>query len=175
MALDNNILTAKVVLSLWAYPELDDNVQIPLLRSMYDNDPDSRLKTAQIKIYMDGITHQRTAKLKEPYVAEEPDLGIGDNGFNYFTQERLTTYLNQLQNLGNDEGFNFLIHTIGDQAVFEGLNAIEDAAPSKTSKSRHKLTHVEQVDPADFHRFPELDVMADVQVINELFDHNQLE
>lgn len=82
---------------------------------------------------MDGLLDQRTAKVKAPYLEDYPDLGIGDNGMNYFTEDRLTRYMQELQNLGGNKGYNFLIHTIGDQGVHEALNAIQRSAVNKAS------------------------------------------
>ena len=52
-------MTAKMVLSLWAYPELSDNYQFEKIKAMYDNDKDSRLRVAAIKVYMDGLMETR--------------------------------------------------------------------------------------------------------------------
>ena len=66
----------------------------------------------------------------------------------YFTQARLQKYLKDLQDFGTGgQGFNFLIHAIGDAGVREALNAIEGSASTKRAP-RHKLTHVELVDKA---------------------------
>ncbi len=70
----------------------------------------------QIKVYVDGILESRTASTTFDYLRSEPDLGIGSRGMNYFTRERLQTYLSQLQGFRpGGEGFDFLIHTIGDK------------------------------------------------------------
>ena len=163
-ALNEKKLTAKIILSNWAYPEMNDDVQIQKLKDLFTNDKSSRLRQSQIKVYMDGIVTTRTAKLMEPYDETYPDLGIGNKGMNYFTEDRLKKYIEQLQNLGNGEGYNFLIHAIGDQGVHEALNAIQRSSSTKTSNTRHKLTHVELVDTNDLNRFASLGVIADPQV-----------
>ncbi len=162
-ALDNNKLTAKIILSHWAYPEMDDTTQINKLKDLYRNDPDKRLRQNQIKVYMDGIVTSTTAKMKTPYNVTIPEINIGNKGMNYFTQERLQSYISQLEG----KGYNFLIHAIGDQGVHEALNAIQNVQNAKSRSSRtarHKLTHVELVDPADINRFAALNVIADPQV-----------
>ncbi|TRY71803.1 hypothetical protein TCAL_11177 [Tigriopus californicus] len=157
-------LTAKMILSMWAYPAMNDTEQIAKLKSFFQRNPAKRLKKSQIKVYMDGILPTRTAKVLEPYVRKDPDLQIGDHGMNYFTENRLFEYLSQLQNLNGGEGYDFIIHQVGDGAGREALNAIEDAKPDATVETRHKLTHVELLNTKDIPRFKTLGVIADGQV-----------
>ncbi|WP_020592531.1 amidohydrolase [Kiloniella laminariae] len=157
-------LTARVNLALWAYPELADD-QMETMKSLYSNNPDRLLRINQIKVYSDGIVGNTTAKMKAPYKA---DLGLGiegNKGLNYFNEERLTTFMTELE----QTGFDFLIHTIGDQAVHESLNAIEKVRSRNglAVDRRHRLTHVEIADPLDLPRFQQLDTVADFQVAGD--------
>ncbi|OZG74754.1 amidohydrolase [Hahella sp. CCB-MM4] len=156
---DNDELTMRVSLALWAYPELDDQVQLNTLTSLYRRDPDGLLNINQIKVYSDGILHNTTAALKQPYDINLLDIP-GNRGLNYFTQARIEKYITALEPVGYD----FLIHAIGDRGVHESLNAIENAG---TESGRHRLTHVEMVDSEDLPRFAELNVTADAQVAGE--------
>ena len=61
-------ITAKMVLSLWAYPELDDNYQLPKIKAMYTNDKNSRLRISAIKVYMDGLLQTRFVTLNLLYI-----------------------------------------------------------------------------------------------------------
>ena len=85
---------------------------------------------------------------------------------NYFTEERLANYISELQNgLGeNGEGFDFMVHVIGDNATREVLNAVE-AHPN--NDARHRCTHIELVSEADWPRFKQLGVIADGQVAGD--------
>ncbi len=103
-------------------------------------------------------TVRRTASLISDYLEDFPDLGIGDRGMNYFTRERLASYLNEL---GGE--FDFLMHTIGDQAVRDALDSVEIASDGY-SDTRHKVTHLELVDAEDLPRFLEAGLIADPQV-----------
>jgi predicted amidohydrolase YtcJ len=80
---------------------------------------------------------------------------------NYFDEARLSKYASALQKAG----FDLHIHAIGDRGVREALNALETAADG--GQHRHRLTHLEIVDPEDLHRFAKLGVTADVQVSRE--------
>ncbi len=53
---------------------------------------------------MDGLLNTRSAVMKSDYLRSDPDLGDGSTrGVHYFTQQRLTNYLSQLQSgLGSD-------------------------------------------------------------------------
>lgn len=149
-------LTARINLALWAYPTEDDASQIQTLKSLYNNDNSKLLRINQVKLYMDGVIHNTTAALHTNYQEDILGNGIG-NGLNYFTQDRLAHYITQLESTG----FDFFIHSIGNRGTTEALNAIEK---SGTGKGRHRLTHLEMVQPSDLPRFNALNVTADCQV-----------
>jgi hypothetical protein len=156
---DDNKLTARFNLGLWAYPTADDVSQISALKELFSNDENSLLKINQIKLYSDGITHNTTAALHSDY-HENYFNELTNNGLNYFTEARIATYIKELESVG----FDFHIHAIGNRGVTESLNAIEQ---SGTSKGRHPLTHVEMITSADINRFKQLNVTADAQVTGE--------
>ena len=175
-ARDENALTARSVLSLWAYPNINDEEQIKHLTSLYENDVESMLRINQIKFYSDGITHNATSALLAPYEVGAYYEEVGPIGLNYFDEKRLTHYATELSKVG----FNMHIHAIGDRAVRESLNAIEAAQLANASVDnkriegkgigRHRLTHVEIVADVDKKRFAELNVIADFQLAGE-FTH----
>lgn len=146
-------LLARTSLGLWAYPQLEDDDQLAELADLYEaGRADSLLRVNQIKLYVDGIVHNTTARLREPYQRSLP--GVDSRGLYYFTPARLQRYARELTAVG----FDLHIHTIGDQAVRDALDAIEQA-----EKGRHRLTHVELVSQEDLPRFRQLGVIADFQ------------
>ncbi|MFC0118651.1 amidohydrolase [Pseudoalteromonas xiamenensis] len=152
-------LNLRVSLGLWAYPDANDERQIEELKKLYNTNFSPMLKVDQIKVYMDGILVNTTAAMKEPY--QESWLGLPeDKGLNYFTQARLEKYLEALEPVG----FDFNIHGIGDRGIHEALNAIENVT---SGNARHRITHVEVVDPLDYKRFKQLGVIADAQVAGD--------
>jgi len=160
-------LTARTTIALWAYPEeIDDELQLDQLKSMYQDDPNSFLRVNQVKLYSDGITVNTTAALLEPYL-KDYGLNIGsDIGLNYFDEQRLSYYISELEK----HGFDALVHAIGDRGVKESLNAIESAIAQNRNigrERRHRLTHVEFVSESDIPRFESLGVTADMQVAGE--------
>ncbi len=151
------LLSARSIVSLWAYSDLDDAQQIATLAAMYSNDPSSLLRVSQIKVYADGEIWHTTAALLEPYLCCSQ---AGPLGLNVFSQTRLAHYIDQLEPVG----FDFHIHAIGDRGVHEALNAIEQES---TAGARHRLTHVEMVQPSDVSRFAQLGVTADMQMSHQ--------
>ncbi len=156
---DEGKLTARVNLGLWAYPTEEDASQLTTLQSLYSYDPTRLLQINQIKLYSDGITHNTTAALNQEYVIDYFEQA-DNNGLNYFSQDRAAQYIAALEGTG----FDFHIHAIGNRGVHEALNAIEE---SGSAAGRHRLTHVEMVDPADYSRFAGLNVTADAQVAGD--------
>ncbi|MGB4074253.1 amidohydrolase [Pseudomonas sp.] len=153
-AAQNDELKARTALGLWAYPTLEDDEQLAELKAMYDaGSADSLLRVTQIKFYVDGITHNTTARLQQPYNQSLP--GVDPKGLYYFSPERLERYSRELAKVG----FDMHIHAIGDQAVSDALDAID----ATDGQGRHRITHVELVDKQDIPRFKQLEVIADFQ------------
>lgn len=152
-------LTARFNLGLWAYPTAEDTEQLKALKELFDDRSYEFLKINQIKLYVDGITHNTTAALHTNYLEDYFKLPT-NNGLNYFTQDRLEHYIKNLESAG----FDFHIHAIGNRGIHEALNAVEKGA---TSKGRHRITHVEMVDKRDLPRFKQLNITADAQVAGD--------
>ncbi|MBB6522226.1 amidohydrolase [Pseudoteredinibacter isoporae] len=93
------------------------------------------------------------------------------------TSAQLTPYLNDPENYGglilegkaladlvlavDKAGFNIHIHSIGDRAIKEALDAFEFARKNNpSSKNRFSTAHTELVRPEDHARFAQLDVVA---------------
>jgi len=156
---DDDELTVRVNLGLWAYPTEDDDSQLNTIKALYNKDDDSLLKINQIKLYSDGIVHNTTSAMHDDFLIDYFGEGM-NNGLNYFTESRIAKYIRELE----PTGFDFHIHTIGNRGVHEALNAIEAGG---TNQGRHRLTHVEYIDQSDFGRFASLNVTADAQVAGD--------
>ncbi len=169
-ARDLATLTARVNLGLWAYPyETGDSQQIADLISMYTSDLNSRLRINQVKIYSDGEIEHTSAALLQPYQLDatyfDAALVQPPVGLTYFDQARLTNYITQLE----AAGFDMHIHAIGDRGASQALNAIQaaDTANGGMLDTRHRLTHLYLVQPADIPRFATLGVIADFQMSSD--------
>lgn len=158
-------LTVRANLGLWAYPTEEDASQIAMLKSLYSFDENSFLKINQIKLYSDGIIINTTSAMHDDFNFDLFGKST-NNGLNYFTETRIAAYIVALE----ATGFDFHIHAIGNRGIHEVLNAIEQ---SGNATGRHRITHVEFVDPADFNRFGQLNVTADAQVAGDFTQPDQ--
>jgi predicted amidohydrolase YtcJ len=112
-----------------------------------------RLRIDTLKIYLDGVVESRTAHLIEDY-ADTP----GNRGGSMLSREELKQIILELDR----EGLNLHVHALGDQAVRNALDSVEDAraALGRPLAIRVALTHLQLIDPADRPRFAELNVIA---------------
>jgi predicted amidohydrolase YtcJ len=114
-------------------------------------------------MYSDGLTFNTTAALKEPYV-KNMGFPFGHKGLNYIDEKRMTHFITELEKIGYDVH----VHAIGDRGIYETLNAIEAARKVNGDiGARHRITHLEIVDPIDFPRFKKSNIIADMQVVGE--------
>jgi predicted amidohydrolase YtcJ len=135
---------------VWAPEHLDIAVaELLELRERYGSD---RLVFETIKIHYDGVHEILTAGVLEPYETDP-----GNRGGLLVDSERLTRFIGEL----NEEGIDLHLHTVGDRAAREALDAVELA--------RHRLgdlaievtlSHLETVSPDDIPRFEEFGVHA---------------
>ncbi len=124
-----------------AYQDLRANFRGPLL------------EFGGIKGFVDGTVDAKTAAMVEPYVG-------GGTGIPFWDQDQL----NETVALYDREGYQVLLHAIGDKAIHMALDAYEHAARANgTSGRRHRIEHVEVPLLADLSRFAQLGVVAVTQ------------
>jgi predicted amidohydrolase YtcJ len=130
--------------------------------------PAALLRTGMVKMSLDGVIESRTAALLAPYAGS-----TGTGSPNFSVEE-----LNQIVAMMDRRGWQIQIHAIGDRAVRMTLDAFEHAAaanPAPARGRRHRIEHVETIDPADIPRFGTLGVIASMQPIHvALGDMNSL-
>ncbi|MBV8898730.1 MAG: amidohydrolase, partial [Verrucomicrobia bacterium] len=113
------------------------------------------LKFGSAKGFLDGTVDARTALMFEPYTD-------GTRGISLWTQEEL----NRTVALYDREGFQVLLHSIGDKAIHMALDAYEYAEKTnRTAGRRHRVEHIEVPLPADLPRFKQLGVIASTQAL----------
>ncbi|BFM15659.1 amidohydrolase [Maricurvus nonylphenolicus] len=112
-----------------------------------------RLQFNTLKIHYDGVNEILTGGMLEPY-AIDPD----NRGGILFDAERLSRFMEEL----NQEGIHLHLHTVGDWATREALDAVELARGRNNNSLDIEITlsHLEIVSPEDIPRFAELDVHA---------------
>ena len=122
-------------------------------RELRDTFKGPMLNHGAIKGFLDGTVDARTAAMFEPYVG-------GGTGIPFWDQADLNTTVA----LYDREGFQVLLHAVGDKAIHMALDAYEYAAKTNgTSGRRHRIEHVEVPALADLPRFKQLGVIAVTQ------------
>lgn len=115
--------------------------------------PDALFKLGMVKLFVDGVIETHTATLLAPY-ANRPTSGPSN-----YTPDAL----NRIVTLLDARGWQVLMHAVGDGAVRMALDAVEAAAktnPVPPNGRRHRIDHIETLDPADEPRFATLGVVA---------------
>lgn len=153
-------LTLRVYQALRADATLTDAglAELEAVRTRFADDP--VLKTGAVKIIADGVIESHTAAMLEPY-ANRPAI----KGDARFTQEEL----NRVIGLLDQRGWQVMTHAIGDAAVRMTLDAYEAAAkanPAPERGRRHRIEHIETIDPDDVPRFGQLGVIAAMQPVH---------
>jgi predicted amidohydrolase YtcJ len=127
------------------------------VRKKYSDDP--LLKAGAVKLLVDGVVESHTAALLAPYT-DKPTRGSP----NYTPAQ-----LNRIVTMLDRRGWQVLIHAIGDRGVRMALDAFEVAQaanPPPARGRRHRIEHIETIDPADVPRFAELGVIASMQPLH---------
>lgn len=160
----NNLLTARISLRPWIYPDVNKQEQLNFLQQAFQNDISKLLIVNQVKMYSDGIVPYGTGRVIEPYqFTWTPEL---PNGLNYISQAAMSDWLITLFGIG----YGAHIHAIGDLGVRESLNSIEQVR-NQGSALKYNMTHLEMVDQQDLNRFRQLNVDADLQLSAEAHSH----
>jgi predicted amidohydrolase YtcJ len=126
-----------------------------------DIDPDF-LRAGVIKVFADGVMEYpaQTAALLEPYLDKNGNPTKHTGGL-YFDPQHFANLVTKL----DAAGLTVHIHAIGDRAVRASLDAFAAARAANGDRdNRDQIAHLQLVDPADFPRFKELGVMADMQL-----------
>jgi predicted amidohydrolase YtcJ len=108
-----------------------------------------------VKVFADGVMEYpaQTAALLSPHLDAEGKPTKADREL-YFDPQKLDAACLTVR-----------IHAIGDRAVRASLDAFSAARSANGNRdNRHQIAHLQLVDPADFPRFKELGVIADMQL-----------
>ncbi|MDP2391077.1 MAG: amidohydrolase, partial [Acidobacteriota bacterium] len=132
--------------------------KLAAVREKFADDP--LLKTGVVKLVADGVIESHTAAMLAPY-----DNQPGTAGDPRYTAAQL----NEAVTLLDREGWQIMTHAIGDAAVRMTLDAYEAAAkanPAPERGRRHRVEHIETIDPADVPRFGKLGVVASMEPVH---------
>ncbi len=150
-------LKVRVLASIHVDPKRPPDEEAARLARLRDAYRTPHLKATMAKIFADGVLESHTARLLEPYLDRPGDPGPLDIEPAAFG--RLASALAAA-------GFPLHVHAIGDGAVRETLDAVEEAIRVSGRRDlRHHIAHLELIHPADLPRFRALGVTADVQAL----------
>lgn len=111
------------------------------------------LRVGAIKIMMDGVIESYTAAMLAPYSNKS-----GTSGNAAWTAEQFAKTVGIADKLG----LQIFTHAIGDRAVRMALDGYSKVPPT----GRHRIEHIETIDPADMPRFAALGVLPSMQPIH---------
>ncbi|MFC3052849.1 amidohydrolase [Kordiimonas pumila] len=136
--------------------------QIPDLMAVAKSVAGPNIASHTLKIWIDGVIAQRTAALLEPYSDAH-----GEHGEPTLKPDVLNEVVKQF----DEQGFQVMIHAIGDKGIRMSLDAFEYARKHNgVTKNHHQITHAEFITPQDMARFAELGVLANFQPLWSTMD-----
>ena len=124
------------------------------MRRRYKGD---MLHCNRVKIFIDGVLETMTALMLDDYPGHP-----GNKGAPLFTAGQFNAVVTR----ADKHGFVVSTHAIGDGGVRRTLDGYEAARQANGPRdSRHRIEHIELIDPADLPRLKELGVVASLQPI----------
>ncbi|MCU1361834.1 MAG: hypothetical protein JWN99_3123 [Ilumatobacteraceae bacterium] len=129
----------------------------------------TRVRVNGIKLIADGTIDGCTAAVLQPYAphAVARAAAGGDVGDLIWPREALDPVVAA----ADEAGLQIAIHAIGDRAVRAAIDSFELAAQQRTARGdsrerRHRIEHLEYVDPADVPRLAPLGITASMQPVH---------
>ncbi len=138
-------------------PPLDvTEKELDLYASWRDKLKDDRLISfGFLKGFLDGVVESKTAFMTEPFHGSQDEIG---------RPLIAPDHLFAIVDAAHARGFQVALHSIGDAAVRLALDAYEAAAKKHPDIGvRHRIEHIEVLNPKDAPRFKALDVVASMQ------------
>ena len=146
----------------------DLETQITNLKRLRNTYSGELFKVTNAKFFIDGVIEGATAKLLHPY---EKAAGKGNGYYGVYSWEDMDA-LKQVFTTLNSEGFQIHVHSIGDRATRDTLDAFEYALKQVPGEHRNAITHLQLVAPEDIPRFKELGLIANCQAYWHLKEPN---
>ncbi len=112
-----------------------------------------RLTVRAVKLQADGAMGSHGAHLLKPYADDSNTSGLAT-----LSKEEMTG----IARLCLERDWQLCVHAIGDAANRDVLDVYEEVLGSRKDL-RWRVEHAQLVDPADFHRFAKLGVIASMQ------------
>ncbi len=169
-AADAGELTARVRGALWWHREhgLEQVRTLVDRRCLLERD---RFVAGAVKIMQDGVAENYTAGMSAPYL-DGCGCATGNTGLSFVDPALLREAVVRL----DAEGFQVHFHAIGDRAVREALDAVEQARTTNGGNDlRHHIAHIQVIHPDDRARFGSLGVTANMQPLWAAYDEQMVD
>ncbi len=160
-AIDRGTLRARVNGAIW-WDREEGEAQFDTVLALRERFDGEYFRVSTVKIMQDGVTENKTAAMLDPYLLPHCSCTDGGRGISFLEPEKLNRFVALLDACGVQVHF----HAIGDRAVRESLDAVEQArAQNGDSGVTHHIAHLQVVHPDDIDRFSTLDVAANIQTL----------
>jgi len=148
----NLLARVKVPFHFKPHMDLSELARAEAMTAEYDDD---WLSCRFVKMFMDGVIDSRTAFLLADY-ADQP----GWRSVPLFPPERFRAIATEIDR----RGLQMAVHCVGDGAVRAVIDGYEAARRANGPRdSRHRIEHIEQIDPADVPRLAANAIVASLQ------------
>ncbi|WP_338183103.1 amidohydrolase [Jatrophihabitans sp.] len=163
-------LTARVVGALW-WDRTRGAEQLPDLLERRARGVAAGFQATTVKIMQDGVCETFTAAMLDPY-RDEHGHATDNRGVSFIEADDLARYVTLL----DAHDFQVHLHALGDRAVRDSLDAIEEAIMANGARdNRHHLAHLQVVHPDDVGRFARLGATANAQPLWACHDQQMVE
>ncbi|MEV7282310.1 amidohydrolase [Streptomyces sp. NPDC093111] len=136
--------------------EADNLAQVARVAELAASDATPFLRVTGIKVMVDGTVDGCTASLGKPYVD-------GTNADPIWSLAELAPVVAA----ADAAGLQVAMHAIGDEATRVAIGAVEHAvALNGPRERRHRIEHLEVVDPEDIQRLAALGITASMQPVH---------
>ena len=151
---DEGRLSARVKVPFHFKPHMD-LTELDRASAMTHDFADDWLSCGFVKMFMDGVVDSRTAFMLRDY----PGVA-GHRGAALFSQDHFNAICTEIDR----RGLQIAVHAIGDGAVRATIDGYQAAAAANGLRdARHRIEHIELIDPADVPRLGALGITASVQ------------
>jgi predicted amidohydrolase YtcJ len=147
-------LTARVKVPFHFKPNMDLS-ELDRADEMTRMFNDDWLQGGFVKMFMDGVVDSRTAYMLNDYPGHP-----GHRSTPLFSLSRFSDICVS----ADQRGLQIAVHAIGDGAVRQTIDGYEAAQRANGARdSRHRIEHIELIDPADIPRLGALGITASLQ------------
>ena len=137
-----------------------DHLQYFLDAGISTNDGDDWLHVGGVKLFADGALGPQTAAMHQPYE------NTNHTGTLLLTEDEIT----EIGRFSVANGISLAIHAIGDRANHVVINGLENVINYQKSNQlpdhKHRIEHVQIINPTDILRIAGLGLIASVQPVH---------